>query len=223
MRARDFFKKGSNHDKFLYRPEPKLQKYYYFAYGRNADLTVMHSHGFCHLIGPAILSGYHLTFRRFANIEEGGKCYGVLWEIDQQTLKMLDKQEGFPFCYGRQFVKVKGIDGETYNAYAYIMSDSYAKIGTGIAPSKSYIKHLVRGYERFGCPLNQIVKALKDSEVRVEVDNVALWKKTNTDTKLNKAPFYEVPPYPEAPLETSWNEARETAYKFINEVAHHAI
>jgi hypothetical protein len=38
----------------------------------------------------------------------------------------------------------------------------------GYSPSKSYIKHLVAGYQAFGIPLEQIKQALRDEQLTVE-------------------------------------------------------
>ena len=146
----------------------ELQKYYYFAYGMNTAPRMMSQYSYCEPIGAGTLSGFHLTFRQFANVERGGSVQGVIWKIDIDTLRDLDTREGYPTMYGRQFVNIKGTDGNTYRSYVYIMTDKYVKDCTGYPPSRNYIKMLADGYGKFNIPVDQIRQGLNVSEVSID-------------------------------------------------------
>lgn len=151
---------------------------YYFSYGMNTSPRVMATHDYCKQVGGCILNGYHLSFSQFANIIPGGQMGGVLWEIDHETLKDLDMQEGYPTMYTRKVVPVT-CKGKAYKAIIYIMTPEYQQYYHEASPSKSYIKTLAAGYQAFGLPVQQIKKALSDSNVTVEgyqgdIDNILL-------------------------------------------------
>lgn len=133
-------------------------KLYYFSYGMNCDPEIMAMHDYCVAIGSAILSGYHLSFNFHANIEPGKKMMGVLWEIDQKTLKRLDFQEEYPIYYTRKTVNVLCCNN-TYTAHTYIMN-AIPRFSSNVFPTQQYIKHMVNGYNKFGIPCKQINDAL---------------------------------------------------------------
>lgn len=156
----------------------EVKPLYYLAYGMNTSDRVMATHDYCKPVGGAILNGYHLTFAQFANIEPGGRMGGVLWEIDKQTLKELDMQEGYPKMYTRKIVPVT-CQGEMYKAIVYIMTPEYAEYYHEASPSKGYIKMLASGYQAYGISIEQIKKGLRDSNVTVEsyegdIENILL-------------------------------------------------
>ena len=153
---------------------------YYLAYGMNTCPRVMSAHEYCKPIGGVILDGHKLSFAQFADIiPTPGKRMGcALWEIDKTTLASLDAQEGYPTMYTRKIVPVT-CKGKAYKAIVYLMTPEYKEYYHEASPSKSYIKTLAAGYQAFGLPVQQIKKALSDSNVTVEgyqgdIDNILL-------------------------------------------------
>ena len=99
---------------------------YYFAYGSNMNLD--HMRRLCgwhfRVLGPAAVEGYEFgaDLRGFATIHEkkGSKVWGVLFEIDQECLDILDDFEGYPDVFGRYHIEVKDSLGEKLQAWVYI-------------------------------------------------------------------------------------------------------
>jgi gamma-glutamylcyclotransferase (GGCT)/AIG2-like uncharacterized protein YtfP len=96
----------------------------YFAYGSNMSQSQMNKR--CAnpvLLGSAVLHGYKffINNRGVANIKENStsKTYGVLYEITERDLKLLDKYEGYPDIYQRQTFKIHYLNTLVY-ATAYI-------------------------------------------------------------------------------------------------------
>ena len=91
----------------------------YFAYGSNLNIKQMKqrcpdSVG----ISPAVLSGWKLVERTYADIEEcPGECVnGALYEISENDLAELDHYEGY---YTRQEVMVTDNSGRYRKAWVY--------------------------------------------------------------------------------------------------------
>lgn len=70
--------------------------YLYFAYGMNLD---PHNMPGCRLVGPAIIRGWRYDFRAFADVQRSDDpaeyTAGLLWEVDDAALRMLDSREGY--------------------------------------------------------------------------------------------------------------------------------
>ena len=82
-----------------------MKKFLYFAYGSNLNIEQMKqrcSNAFG--ISPAVLNGWQLLERTYADIEEcPGECVnGALYEISEKDLAELDLYEGYPEYYTRQ-------------------------------------------------------------------------------------------------------------------------
>ncbi|MDR3642542.1 MAG: gamma-glutamylcyclotransferase [Candidatus Doudnabacteria bacterium] len=99
---------------------------YYFAYGSNLNLE--HMRRLCGwnftVIGPAFLKNYELgpDIRGYANVRpsQDKQVYGVLYDINQQSLDALDDFEGYPEVFMRPELEVTDENGKTYRAWAYI-------------------------------------------------------------------------------------------------------
>jgi gamma-glutamylcyclotransferase (GGCT)/AIG2-like uncharacterized protein YtfP len=128
----------------------------------NTDPSAMQYESLANPIGSATLDGYHLEFAYFATIAKGGTMQGALWEIDEHTLKQLDKREGYPEFYTRFVVPVT-IDetNEIVNAIVYQMTPGYVEFRVvDKLVSDYYLDMLRSGYTTFGIPLSQINRAL---------------------------------------------------------------
>lgn len=80
-------------------------------------------------IGKAVLQGYAMYQVRSypgiipAEADKHDRILGELYEIDEQTLKKLDRLEGEGYLYKRLCEKVS-IDNTEYDAYIYVWLDS---------------------------------------------------------------------------------------------------
>ena len=99
----------------------------YFAYGMNTNVDEMARRcpGSTSL-GAAWIDNYELCFRTHCDIEKkpGSITYGVLWDINLDNLRALDRLEGYPHYYTRFNVKVK--QGNVwYYALVYQMNNQH--------------------------------------------------------------------------------------------------
>jgi cation transport regulator ChaC len=127
----------------------------YFAYGSNMDPDRMRVRGVNFLKREhAILEGWRLEFNKvssrnskegYANIvrDENGIVEGVLYDIADSDLKILDRYEGYPSHYERIKVVVRMDDGEMVEAITYVAKPD--KVREGLKPSKEYLNHLLKG------------------------------------------------------------------------------
>jgi len=131
----------------------------YFAYGSNLDVQQMARR--CPLarkMGRATLKDYALKFDGPATVvpAHGQKVLGGLWIVTPSDLKALDRYEGYPTLYARQWVKVHlEPKGWTW-ALVYIMPLSK----TPEFPYPGYIETIKQGYRDFGWPEAELQKAL---------------------------------------------------------------
>lgn len=137
-----------------------LDQVYYFSYGHNTHTATMRER--CpgaHLMGPAVLYNFRLSFEKFANIEhdEGAVTHGVLYEMPRSDLRKLDQDERFKEHYTRIPVEVHHAH-DTQRAFVYIMEPSWHP---GDYPTPEYLHDVTQGYVQHGLPLSQIDQALK--------------------------------------------------------------
>jgi gamma-glutamylcyclotransferase len=99
---------------------------HYFAYSSNMSFEHMRRMCGRHftVLGAAILEGFEFgpDHRGYANIREkqGSKVFGVLYEVDQEGLDILDDFDGYPTVFNRMEVTVKNQDGESFKTWVYI-------------------------------------------------------------------------------------------------------
>ena len=137
----------------------------YFAFGSN--LHAIQMHGRCpkaRKIGPATLYGYRLAFCGYSLRWDGGtataiadqksKVQGLLYELNPDGLFALDLYEGIPWIYQRRKRVVTSQNGESVNAYVYLLRDREPN-----KPSKVYYKVIEMAY----LELNFDVQMLKDA------------------------------------------------------------
>lgn len=98
---------------------------YYFAYGSNMSLDHMRRlcGWHCQLLGRATLPEFEIGLdkRGYANIKANPKelVYGVLFEIDEDGIKLLDGFEGYPDIFDRAEVEVFDENKVVYKAQVY--------------------------------------------------------------------------------------------------------
>ncbi len=98
------------------------------------------------LHGSASLENYEFgpDTRGYANIrpKAGSKVFGVLYELDEVSLKALDKFEGYPIVFNRAEVKVSDMSGKPHKAWAYTEhEDSFG----GDYIKQDYLKRVIAG------------------------------------------------------------------------------
>ena len=121
---------------------------YYIAYGSNLNFKLMRSR--CPRARPVFylngvrvnkLSGWSLSFNRYANIIKNNKCFVPigLWKITKHCEKELDIYENFPILYSKIYFKYYSI-----KAMTYVMNSNKL-----LKPSNTYLKLIYQGYKDF--------------------------------------------------------------------------
>ncbi len=127
---------------------------YYFAYGSNMSLSRMEERN-CKIISMrrGVLQDYELNFTKksgkirdtgFATVnpKDGEDVEGILYELHEMSLQILDKFEGYPKHYTREIVNILTEEG-SQSAYVYIATPEW--IVKGLKPSKTYLEYLLDG------------------------------------------------------------------------------
>jgi gamma-glutamylcyclotransferase (GGCT)/AIG2-like uncharacterized protein YtfP len=130
-----------------------VETVFYFAFGSNMDSQRMTNRGVNFKSRRAAkLSGYKLVFNKtgsngqgYANIvsEENGTVEGVLYETDESSLAKLDRFEGVPTHYYKDWLSVETRKGQKIWAVVYIAQPTMCK--AGLLPTKDYLGHLLAG------------------------------------------------------------------------------
>lgn len=135
----------------------------YAAYGSNMNLAQMKKR--CpkaQVIIKGELRGYKLTFRGtgYANVEvsDHGSVPIVLWAITTECERALDRYEGYPRLYTKEFASIATVDGEQ-TAMLYIMTKQYGSISA--LPSEPYFEIIRQGYLDNEINTGPLMKALK--------------------------------------------------------------
>jgi gamma-glutamylcyclotransferase (GGCT)/AIG2-like uncharacterized protein YtfP len=113
----------------------------YFAYGSNMNTQQMHER--CpnsRPIGPAVLRGYKVVERKYADIDKSpdSTVNGLVWEIAESDLKVLDRYEGYPKCYIRYQVAIELQDSTILNCFVYEMTPRTKTKREGIPYTEAY-------------------------------------------------------------------------------------
>lgn len=152
----------------------------YFAYGSNLDYTRMFSRcKSAKVYGYAELEGYKLVFmennsgRIVANLveSEGAITPGMIYDIVDSDIEVLDKYEGYPYVYGRETIKV-GYKGSEIECVTYVMAEEYYfrtkyatnKVVRGYGvPKRDYFNFILNGYVMFNLPQKKLLEAYEYS------------------------------------------------------------
>jgi gamma-glutamylcyclotransferase len=125
----------------------------YFAYGSNMHSARMNERKIeASERVQANLCGFRPEFNKlakrnpkegYANIirDEKGLVEGILYDIPDSCIKILDRFEGYPDDYERIRVLVQKVDGKRVEAITYIAQPD--KIRDGLKPTKAYLAHLL--------------------------------------------------------------------------------
>jgi len=135
---------------------------FYFAYGANTNIDGMaYRCPDAEWIGTLALPDYRLVFRGVADIEPrtGSAVQGVLWDITDECERSLDRFEGYPNHYTKEYFAVS-VDGCPFTAMFYTMQQK-----TFAPPSYSYRETIRQGYKDNCLPLSYLLAAIDDSEM----------------------------------------------------------
>lgn len=127
----------------------------YFAYGSNCNPAIMSRKGVRFTSRRrAVLRDYRLRFNKkalreqlppsigFANIaeHEGGQVEGILYDVVDEHLELLDRSERHPDHYDRILVRVE-VEGEIHECWTYEAQPD--KVADGLVPSRNYLNHIL--------------------------------------------------------------------------------
>ena len=144
---------------------------YYFAYGSNLNHYQMKS---IRCIGSkyiqnTFLQDYQLSFCHpkkenifgYANAhkKKGSKVPGAIWEITEQHENALDKYEGFPISYRKEYFYLN-----KKKIMFYIMDICFHK-----NPSQRYINVIKEGYINCNLDLNYLKKRLSHYNIKYSI------------------------------------------------------
>lgn len=132
--------------------------YLYFAYGSNLNLAQMrHRCPQAEVLGAYTLQGWQLAFRGVADCIEtdGAECTGGLFKIYPACEDALDRYEGFPRLYGKQYV--------TDPTHGLIMLYTMNK-GDLAFPNRGYLSTIKEGYTDFGLDRQALFEAIQWTE-----------------------------------------------------------
>lgn len=124
---------------------------YYFAYGSNLSLDHMRRicGWHCQLLCRAKLPNYEigLDSRGYANIrpKQGETVRGILYEIDEDGILMMDVFEGYPDIFNRQEVTVLDENNIKYKAMIYI--EPPHEFGGNVAKMEYFRRVIAAAYE----------------------------------------------------------------------------
>ena len=147
---------------------PILEKTIYLAYGSNMDIAQMEER--CPgavLLGRAEAVDLRLVFRRsgsgyYASLdgEIGVNTPAVLWAISEDDVASLDRYEGYPEHYYREYRNTL-YNNELLRAMVYLLPEGNKKG----KPSKEYEACLRGAYKHFGFDLSVLEDALNEQDL----------------------------------------------------------
>lgn len=142
---------------------------YMFSYGMNTNVTQMFLR--CNrprIVGAGLLTRYQFNFRYNADVHYTGnfndRVHGLVWELTQEDLDIIDLLEGFPTYYTREQVTVEVRESFSLTAWVYEMVNKSPLD----FPSLQYQDCVVEGYMQNSIPTDQIYDAL--DRVGIEQD-----------------------------------------------------
>jgi gamma-glutamylcyclotransferase (GGCT)/AIG2-like uncharacterized protein YtfP len=149
-----------------------------FAYGSNLDSERMKDRvPSASFVGVSDLPGHSLRFNKRGSDDGTGKANayptalesdrveGVIYQIDETHLTVLDRFEGGYHRRSMPFSILKGVTCRTYQAWVYIAQDN--DIDPELLPTRWYVGHVLRGAVEHGLSAG-LVAELEEQEVQEE-------------------------------------------------------
>lgn len=143
----------------------------YIAYGSNLNLSQMKQRcPTARVIGASEIKDYELVFRgsRYSAVATIEPCKGssvpvLLWGIQTEDEKSLDRYEGYPNFYGKKNMEIV-LNGRTVSAMVYVMTPGHE---LGI-PSERYKISIEDGYMDAGFDTDILLNAVDKTIGRIE-------------------------------------------------------
>jgi gamma-glutamylcyclotransferase len=142
----------------------------YFAYGSNLDEAQMRAR--CPTArreARATLRGHALTFGGFSHRwngavasvrrARGAEVAGLLYTLDAEALRLLDRIEGYPFAYERVVRYVVDEHGRKRRSQVYLQPEEGFE---SWSPRGEYLAVIARAYRRLGFDRRGLVAAAFD-------------------------------------------------------------
>ena len=144
---------------------------YYLAYGSNLHLQQMSDR--CKdakAIAPIHLPNFRLVFRSVADIEqhEGSVVHGAVYEISEADERALDRYEGYPTMYRKEFIVAK-LRGEAITIMYYTMNNDRIS-----PPPSGYYDTIDTGFENWKLDKKHLVAALDHSHEEFDAKKATL-------------------------------------------------
>lgn len=163
----------------------------YIAYGSNINLEQMARRcPTAKAVANGVMLNYELEFRGVATIvpKADAKTPVLVWELGRADEKSLDRYEGFPHLYRKEYFEFE-YNGEKREAMAYLMNG-----GEIHEPSSAYYKGIRKGY--------------LDNELDVSYLDDALDRAIEHDENLAEdyGEEYHDDPYDQMTLKSWWDE-----------------
>lgn len=135
---------------------------YYVAYGSNMNTEQMALR--CPKsteVGTGEIIDHQLMFCNYANIKSCSDVVTpcVIWSIDPEDWKNLDRYESYPILYRKEEVDIS-FDGKRETAIAYIIESSYA---IPSLPQKYYLEGITQGYIEHNLDTAPLTEALNNT------------------------------------------------------------
>lgn len=132
--------------------------HFYFAYGSNLSLEQLKKRSVYYDKTPAKLYDYELAFNKMAKRDprvgmgniipsKGSVVEGIVYELDNLSVSVLDNSEGVPTHYNKKIVEVELQNGEKMNVFVYIANPNMVK--DGLLPTSSYLKKFLVDAEKY--------------------------------------------------------------------------
>lgn len=166
----------------------------YFAYGSNLDLQDWTE--WCHErkenpsglieIESAFLPGYSLKFHYYSDGREGGAADiveadpgtvvpGVLFEMDDYTLGLMDRKEGVKSkSYQRKQVHVLTLEGRVVEALTYVVCQERIE-NRFVEPTLHYSELIRNGLERRGLPTMFLEASIESNIAPRELNEIFVY------------------------------------------------
>lgn len=143
----------------------------YIAYGSNLNLSQMkHRCPTARVIGASEIKDYELVFRgsRYSAVATIEPCKGsnvpvLLWGIQPEDEKSLDRYEGYPNFYEKENMEIV-LNGSTVSAMVYVMTPGHE---LGI-PSERYKISIEEGYMDAGFDTDILQSAVDKTKVKMQ-------------------------------------------------------
>lgn len=142
---------------------------FYIAYGSNLNIRQMAIRcPTAKAVRTAVLKNYQLVFCRYATIipTPDSETPVAIWEIDSACEKALDRYEGYPDYYTKDYLDVE-VNGRTVRAMIYLMNQPAYCL-----PSTNYFNTVLEGYHDVGLNPQILYSAYRFSKQQVDSGNL---------------------------------------------------